>query len=200
MRKKLAVFFMVLSFMVAGASANAALMTYEYAGNPFPHYFDGQNYIYTTVPGLTGTLTLDNAITSDSTVNSDGSVTFGASSIVSMTLTSTLPSLSLSLLDAILYAPKFSTDPDGKVISWDLYFRIEQNGGIVADIYSRPGVEYAEKANADGTWTYVISYGNPGTWTLVTPTNPTAAPEPTTMLLFGMGLMGLTGLRRKLQR
>jgi hypothetical protein len=179
----------VLSFLPMKASA--IQVTYDYTGKPL----NGQ-----TEPFITGKITVD-LPSLDFTGNFHQTTDFIAASFQ-------VPSYGLDLIigqpNAGFIYNNVVNIVNGQIYEWFLGIALrDQFTNPVNIIYTQGTYDSFAIGNCldmavvgmnQQDWAENHFYGNPGTWTR----ESTSVPEPATMLLLGLGMVGLAGVKRKL--
>jgi hypothetical protein len=179
---------------------------YTYTGTPYTSCIASYACNGTT-PSLTVTLDLGSALASGlSNADISGSINaFSFSDGIAVSITNTNATASEFFV---------STDASGNIVGWDLIAAENCYSGF--DCFeSGYGGNLAETSGGSGNFPQDDTFNNipgpngpiilgggesmnaPGTWTTV---DPTSTPEPSTLLLFSSGLIGLGFMKRKALR
>ena len=187
----------VCALTIAPFATIYADVTYSYTGKnlgPDPGYTFSP--YYTTSDSVLGTITLTSAL------GAGMSLTDITGMITSFSFTDGAQAYtqasSLTVEDF-----KVATDGSGNIDAWQVavganfnYFILSCNGDFSDSDYCSPGNGWGIGGAADEVFfspAVGINEGTPGTWGL--------APEPSSLLLFGSGVLGLAGMiRRRIER
>ena len=158
---------------------------YTYTGNPFTPSPVG---IYTSSDFITGSFTVATTLAADSP--------YGAITPESFTFSDgiqTFNSLSTSLAFFAV-----ATDDTGNIVGWYISLTADDHvASLNTSTGNVIGVNDEAKIDQAGTIDRVFARNDPGTWT-ESSTDPSPVPEPSSIVLFGTGALGLAGsVRRK---
>jgi len=183
----------VCALTIAPFATIYADVTYSYTGKnlgPDPGYTFSP--YYTTSDSVLGTITLTSALGAGMSLTditgmiTDFSFTDGAETFT--------PAGVIGIEDF-----KVATDASGNIDAWQVavgatfgYFILSCNGDFSGSDYCSPGNGWGIGGAADEVFfspAVGLNEGTPGTWGL--------APEPSSLLLFGSGVLGLAGMIRR---
>ena len=164
--------------LTTGLAASASADTvYSYTGNRFNEFANG--YTCPAVCNVSGSFTLASPLADNLNLQTISPVDFSFSDGSNVWN----PSSTFS-------AFKISTDGSGDITGWELFYISFGAANPTLLSENCPGCTIADISlllSPNGPFAAV--YGDPGTWT--------ATPEPSTLLLFGTGLLGLVSAQRR---
>ena len=196
--RKVAMLIICLLLLVSVASPAIADVTYTYTG----HNFNWCNF-GSCPAGLTdvsGYFTVPTALAPNITNLTNVSPT-------SFSFTDGLHTVMNTNYFTFLF--QITTDANGHIGPyWNIDLEEKPTDGVLIDVATancfvvgfHGSVSFVsldtsyEDLNSQMSWHDAV-VGNPGTWQ-----GPSSVPEPATMLLLGLGLMGLAGVRRKFKK
>ena len=159
---------------------------YTYTGNPFTTSHVGG--IYTPSDFISGSFTVATPLAPDSP--------YGAITPESFTFSDGIQTFDASNTPLTFFG--VATDDTGNIVGWyisllsvDGVSNLNTGNGYIV------GVSDEAKIDQAGTIDRVFVFNDPGTWT-ESSTDPSPVPEPSSIVLFGTGALGLAGsVRRK---
>lgn len=188
----------LLTTLLLVAAPVMAGVTYNYTGNPY-NFFSNQDASLGT--NLTASFTFDSSVVTN---NYTGYEYFPASyndpsfnNIISWSATS--GAITLSSLNHDTEVGAMFEFNNGAIVTW--YFAVGSNPGYYiasynyVSIYDVGANYYVNQNNISQSTRYGSDYG---TWAKQGSSNQ--VPEPATLLLFGLGLMGIAGIKRRFKK
>jgi hypothetical protein len=184
---KLMVIISVLFFLVAQANAQTSGFTIKFDeyGTAYVDVGNTGNFVYES-----GAMVFDSAL--------------GANA-----LTYQLPAYAnsgdLGVLDvtgATSDGLRFYSITDGATEYYMTFYSVNDGSGAPADTGLPTNFSFTQSVTEDSSGNFTLLYGtNSNNYYGYSDTSlPVSAPEPTTMLLVGLGLVGLAGVRRKFKQ